>query len=71
MQTILKVMDDLMGSSHDSNHLVITVQAAPSVSGDDTFPQDLSEAIELLWRDSCVQECFQRRSEYQEYDSAA
>lgn len=75
MQTILEAMDrDLDCSSHDPDHLikaVHTVFVTPFVFGDDTFPQNLGEAIELLWRDSCVQKCFHRRSECQGYDSAA
>lgn len=36
----------------------------------EVFPPDIAESIKLLWRDTGVQQCFQRSREYQLNDSA-
>ncbi len=36
----------------------------------DEFTPDLSSAMQQLWRDGGVQECFERAREYQLLDSA-
>ena len=73
MRTILRAMVDLeirLDSYHNQHHAQTVLQqfSAPLY---DEFPPELCAAIEALWADAGVQECFCRAKEYQLLDCAA
>lgn len=43
----------------------------PSLIIGDRFPSPLSDAIQLLWRDQGIRRCWEHRSQFQVFDSAA
>ena len=72
MRVILEAMDslDLPLENRRNEYHVQTVFMQPAqVEGDSLLP-DVGSAINALWHDAGVQECFKRSREYQLNDSA-
>lgn len=72
MRVILEAMERLEIAFADENNKqhVSTVLDMPNQIEAEVFPADVAKAIGDLWKDSGVQECFERSREYQLNDSA-
>ena len=72
MRVILEAMDslDLPLENGGNEYHVQTIFMQPAqVEGDSLLPE-VGSAVNSLWRDAGVQECFKRSREYQLNDSA-
>lgn len=72
MRVILEAMDGLELPLEDTRaeYHVQTIFMQPAQIEGDSLPSEVGSAIEALWKDSGVQECFKRSREYQLNDSA-
>ena len=72
MRVILEAMEslDLPLDDPRAEYHVQTIFMQPAQIEGDTLPHEVGPAIEALWRDQGVQECFKRSREYQLNDSA-
>ncbi|KAI5287095.1 guanine nucleotide-binding protein subunit alpha, partial [Ascosphaera acerosa] len=72
MRVILEAMDalDLPLADQRSEYHVQTIFMQPQQIEGDFLAPEVGTAIETLWKDSGVQECFRRSREYQLNDSA-
>ena len=72
MRVILEAMESLelpLADQRQEYH-VQTVFMQPAQIEGDSLPPEVGTAIEALWKDEGVQECFKRSREYQLNDSA-
>lgn len=72
MRVILEAMESLELPLDDSSaeyHVHTIFMQPPQIEGDH-LPPPVGNAIQALWRDAGVQECFKRSREYQLNDSA-
>lgn len=65
METLELPLDDQRAEYH-----VQTIFMQPAQIEGDSLPPEVGQAIEALWHDAGVQECFKRSREYQLNDSA-
>jgi len=72
MRVILEAMEslELPLANGASEYHVQTIFMQPTQIEGDSLPSDVGKAIEALWSDAGVQQCFQRSREYQLNDSA-
>jgi len=72
MRVILEAMEslDLPLDDQRAVYHVQTIFMQPAQIEGDSLPPDVGPAIEALWNDAGVQECFKRSREYQLNDSA-
>ncbi|KAF1989935.1 G-protein alpha subunit [Aulographum hederae CBS 113979] len=72
MRVILEAMESLELPLDDqrAEYHVQTIFMQPSQIEGDRLPQEVGNAISVLWKDLGVQQCFQRSREYQLNDSA-
>jgi guanine nucleotide-binding protein G(i) subunit alpha len=72
MRVILEAMESLELPLADqrAEYHVQTVFMQPAQIEGESLPSEVGIAIEALWRDAGVQECFKRSREYQLNDSA-
>ncbi|KAI9167459.1 Guanine nucleotide-binding protein alpha subunit [Paramyrothecium foliicola] len=72
MRVILEAMDSLELPLEDQRmeYHVQTIFMQPAQIEGDVLPPEVGSAIEALWKDRGVQECFKRSREYQLNDSA-
>ncbi|KAK2066552.1 hypothetical protein P8C59_000358 [Phyllachora maydis] len=72
MRVILEAMESLELPLEDQRmeYHVQTIFMQPAQIEGDVLPPEVGNAIEALWRDRGVQECFKRSREYQLNDSA-
>ena len=72
MRVILEAMEklELHLEDLDNERHVVTIFMQPACMDIDIVPPDIGPAIEALWNDSGVQECFKRSSEYHLNDNA-
>lgn len=72
MRVILEAMDSLELPLEEQNaeYHVQTIFMQPAQIEGESLPTDVGQAIDQLWKDSGVQECFKRSREYQLNDSA-
>lgn len=72
MRVILEAMESLELPLDDSRgeYHVQTVFMQPTQIEGDNLPTEVGNAIQALWADAGVQQCFQRSREYQLNDSA-
>lgn len=72
MRVILEAMDslDLRLKDDSMEYHVQTIFMQPAQIEGDIMPPEVGSAIEALWKDNGVQDCFKRSREYQLNDSA-
>ncbi|KLJ07238.1 guanine nucleotide-binding protein subunit alpha [Blastomyces silverae] len=72
MRVILEAMEglDIPLDDQRAEYHVQTIFMQPGQIEGDSLPVDVGNAIEALWNDAGVQECFRRSREYQLNDSA-
>lgn len=72
MRVILEAMEglDIPLDDQRAEYHVQTIFMQPAQIEGDSLPADVGGAIEALWNDAGVQECFRRSREYQLNDSA-
>ncbi|EZG05789.1 guanine nucleotide-binding protein subunit alpha [Trichophyton rubrum CBS 735.88] len=72
MRVILEAMESLELPLDDqrAEYHVHTIFMQPAQIEGDSLPPEVGSAIEALWKDAGVQECFKRSREYQLNDSA-
>jgi guanine nucleotide-binding protein G(i) subunit alpha len=72
MRVILEAMESLELPLDDpkTEYHVQTIFMQPAQIEGDSLPPEVGNAIEALWKDAGVQECFKRSREYQLNDSA-
>lgn len=72
MRAILEAMEALEIQLEDQRlqYHVQTIFMQPAQIEGDNLPEPVGVAIETLWKDEGVQECFRRSREYQLNDSA-
>lgn len=72
MRVILEAMESLELPLHDqrAEYHVQTIFMQPAQIEGESLPPEVGNAIEALWKDPGVQECFKRSREYQLNDSA-
>lgn len=72
MRVILEAMESLELPLDDqrAEYHVQTVFMQPAQIEGESMPSEVGNAIEALWKDAGVQECFKRSREYQLNDSA-
>jgi guanine nucleotide-binding protein subunit alpha len=72
MRVILEAMESLELPLDDqrAEYHVQTIFMQPAQIEGDSLPPEVGNAIEALWKDDGVQECFKRSREYQLNDSA-
>lgn len=72
MRVILEAMESLELPLEDQRmeYHVQTIFMQPAQIEGDVLPPEVGNAIEALWKDRGVQECFKRSREYQLNDSA-
>lgn len=72
MRVILEAMEglDIPLDDQRAEYYVQTIFMQPAQIEGDCLPADVGGAIESLWNDAGVQECFRRSREYQLNDSA-
>jgi guanine nucleotide-binding protein G(i) subunit alpha len=69
LKTILQAMDTLGIRLRDSDNVIARELVLQHAAEGPTIPPEIVEAMEQLWKDTGVQECFSRASEYQLTDS--
>ncbi|KAG5519708.1 hypothetical protein PMAC_001864 [Pneumocystis sp. 'macacae'] len=72
MRVILEAMNALgilLGDMQNVCHMQVILDQPSQIEGE-FLPQEIGDAIVCLWKDSGVQQCFQRSREYQLNDSA-
>lgn len=72
MRVILEAMESLELPLEDQRmeYHVQTIFMQPAQIEGDVLPPEVGNAIETLWKDRGVQDCFKRSREYQLNDSA-
>lgn len=72
MRVILEAMESLELPLDDqrTEYHVQTIFMQPAQIEGDSLPPEVGSAIDALWKDAGVQECFKRSREYQLNDSA-
>lgn len=72
MRVILEAMESLELPLDDqrTEYHVQTIFMQPAQIEGDSLPPEVGNAIDALWKDAGVQECFKRSREYQLNDSA-
>ncbi|KAL9603989.1 MAG: hypothetical protein Q9219_000751 [cf. Caloplaca sp. 3 TL-2023] len=72
MRVILEAMESLELPLDDqrTEYYVQTIFMQPAQIEGDSLPPEVGNAIDALWKDAGVQECFKRSREYQLNDSA-
>ena len=72
MRVILEAMESLelpLDDQRSEYHVQTIFMQPPQIEGD-SLPPEVGNAIDALWKDAGVQECFKRSREYQLNDSA-
>lgn len=72
MRVVLEAMESLELPLEDqrNEYHVQTIFMQPAQIEGDSLPPEVGNAIDALWRDGGVQDCFRRSREYQLNDSA-
>jgi guanine nucleotide-binding protein G(i) subunit alpha len=72
MRVILEAMEslELPLDNQQAEYHVQTIFMQPQQIEGDNLPPEVGKAIEDLWKDAGVQDCFKRSREYQLNDSA-
>ncbi|KAI4174964.1 MAG: hypothetical protein LQ343_001991 [Gyalolechia ehrenbergii] len=72
MRVILEAMESLEIPLHDqrTEYHVQTIFMQPAQIEGESLPPEVGSAIDALWKDGGVQQCFRRSREYQLNDSA-